>query len=119
MTAPRILLVSSRKWTYQGVMADELRHSVDSFIFQHRIPVTLMHAHRADPLADELWGGWRASRPDWFAAPVLWRIVESLERSDADVCLAFIRNHSARPTRVVELAQAAGIPVRVFREDTS
>lgn len=36
----------------------------------------------------------------------------------ADLCLAFIRNHSANATHTAELVHAAGIPIRITREHT-
>lgn len=116
MTAPRILLAVSRRWADREAITDALRATVDSLIRDGDTgPMVLVHACRADPVADELWRAWHSLRPDWFAAPVLWRTVDSLARSHADVCLAFILNGSRVPTAVAELAQAAGIPVRIVR----
>lgn len=115
--SPRILLTVSRRWTDRAAIIDTLGVTVDSLIRREdRIgPVVLVHACRADPVADARWRRWHELRPDWFAEPVIRRTVESLDRSTATVCLAFILNGSRVPTAVAELAQAAGIPVRVVR----
>ncbi len=118
--APRILITVSRRWADRKAITDALRNTIDTWIKDGRHgPIQLIHALRADPIADELWRSWHKLRDDWFAAPVLWRTVEQLDPTDADMCLALIRNNSDVPTDVVKLAKAAGIPVRIVRRDTT
>lgn len=119
----RILVTGSRDWqdekAVRGALLDAARLSVT-------VPVVVHGGARgADVMAARAaleWGweteGHLVTREDWTrygrgAGPR--RNVEMV-RAGADVCLAFIRDHSPGAVHCADTARVAGIPVRLFTE---
>lgn len=119
----RILVTGSRGWTDKAIIAQAIR---DAWLFAGRpYGVTVVHggARGADYIA-----GVYAKRMG-FAVEVHeaeWDMFgksagalrnHDMVDSGADVCLAFIKNESKGATMCVSLAEKAGIPVHIWRED--
>jgi hypothetical protein len=120
MTA-RILITGSRAWTAVSTLRTELTR-------WHRVypGAVLVHgaARGADLTAAALWQLWglptEAHPADWdrhgrVAGYLRNRHMVNL---GADVCLAFIRDHSRGATHCSGLAEAAGIPTHRIRQET-
>jgi len=114
----RVLVTGSRDWLDIDLIRAELEKlaTPDSFI-------TVVHGAcptGADAIAD-LWAQQRAfinerHPADWKThrkAAGFKRNAEMVALG-ADLCLAFIRNHSKGATHTADLAEKAGIPVRRF-----
>jgi SLOG family YspA-like protein len=108
----RILITGSRTWTDNTVIRDALA--------PYRSPgAVLVHggARGADRIAAAIWRRWgllvEAHPADWSierAAGVIRN--RRMVALGADVCLAFIREHSRGATHCADTAENAGIPTR-------
>jgi SLOG family YspA-like protein len=108
----RVLITGSRTWTDNTIIRDALA--------PYRSPgAVLVHgdARGADRIAAAIWRRWGLpveSHPaDWSvgrAAGVIRN--RRMVGLGADVCLAFIRDHSRGATHCAEAAENAGIPTR-------
>jgi hypothetical protein len=116
----RILITGSRTWIDNTRIRDAL---ADAY---RRFPdAVLVHgdARGADRIAA---GIWRRGGLPTEAHPADWTrgrgagMARNRHMVDlgADVCLAFIRQHSRGATHCAALAEAAGIPTCRYREDT-
>lgn len=122
-TYQRILVTGSRKWTNP----DTITATLDNIPVDPANPPVLVHgaAEGADTIAAE---HWKSLGYPTEPHPANWRRYgrkraghirnAQMVNLDADLCLAFIHNHSAGTTHTVELAEAAGIPLRIHRENT-
>jgi hypothetical protein len=120
MTA-RILITGSRNWTATALLQTTLQQ------WRQTYPdAVLVHGacRGADLLAAGVWLGWHLPvephPADWTrygraAGPLRNRHMVSL---GADVCLAFIRDHSRGAEHTAALATTAGIPTIQLRQET-
>ncbi|QIS13643.1 SLOG family protein [Nocardia arthritidis] len=108
----RVLVTGSRSWTDIG----EIREALRPYRSQG---ATLVHgdARGADRIAAGIWRAWgERDEPhpaDWERHGRAAGFSRNQEMVDlgADVCLAFIRDHSAGASHAAGVATAAGIPV--------
>ncbi|MDQ3405236.1 MAG: DUF2493 domain-containing protein [Actinomycetota bacterium] len=118
-SARRVLVTGSRAWIDITTIRLALRPYAAA-------GVVLVHgdARGVDRAAVAIWRSWclptEAHPADWAthgraAGPIRNRLMVAL---GADVCLAFIRDHSPGATGCAALAETAGIPTH-RREETS
>jgi len=124
----RVLLTGSRTWKWDTLIApDDTRiRDVLARARQEWPDAVLVHgdAPGADRIAAALWRHWRlpleAHPADWASHGRQAGFLRNQYMVDrgADVCLAFIRDHSHGASHTAQLAQAAGIPTRRYRNAT-
>lgn len=117
----RVLITGSRDWTDAEVIAAALWAAATDL---PAYTVTLISGAcptGADRIAEDYARdvlGWTVERhpADWEHLGKRAGFVRNDEmvRAGADVCLAFIKNDSRGATMTVDLAEAAGIPVRRY-----
>jgi hypothetical protein len=115
----RILITGSRDW---GDLAS-IRNAILSESMKTRDNVVIVHggARGADYLAgrvaDELKLDVEVYKADWdtYGKRAGYIRNDKMVNLGADICLAFIRNESKGATMCAELAEKAGIPVKVWR----
>jgi hypothetical protein len=123
----RILCVGSQNWDHP----ESIRYCLDVFLGEARaIYEWLVVMHGCEPTgADQIVEEWclesiRSRRPvrveRWppkyslFARRAEYLRDDDMVQAGADLCLAFIRDHSKRATRCAEAAERYEIPVRVI-----
>jgi hypothetical protein len=119
----RILVTGSRTWTAAALLRTTLAH------WRQKYPgAVLVHGacRGADLIAAGIWLGWHLpveSHPaDWTQHGRAAGFVRNqhMVTLGADVCLAFIRDHSRGAEHTAALAAAADIPTyRIRQESTS
>lgn len=114
----RILVTGSRTWSDETRIREALEY------WAARLPgATLVHgqARGADLIAARIWAGWGYPAE---VHPARWgqhgKAADLLRNREmvavgADVCLAFIHNHSRGATHCAAIAQASGIPTYRIR----
>lgn len=120
----RLLVTGSRTWTDYSVIRDVLYISFLQ-LGGNSEPITLVHggAKGADSMAGEIWA--RNSGMPVEVHRAMWEMFgrragfqrnQEMVALGADLGLAFIKDSSAGASQCAALAEAAGIPVRYFRE---
>jgi hypothetical protein len=121
----RILVTGSRDWTNETTIVTELLHAAGHINPLLRSEVILISGAcptGADSIAEKwwtVWGGTVERHPaDWQTHGKKAGFVRNAEMVNlgADVCLAFIKDHSKGATMTAELAKKAGIEVVLRRE---
>lgn len=124
----RVLVTGSRTWSDAGPVWYCLSAIARSAVAEGDTEIVIVHgsAPGADSHADA-WvrhhrrNGVQAERhpADWPGLGKRAGFVRNKAMVDrgADICLAFIRDHSRGATQCAELAERAGIPVRVIEWD--
>ncbi len=121
----RILITGSRTWTDKVTIAQAIR---EAWLFAGRpYGVVVVHggARGADYIADvyakRLGFSVEVHEADWpnFGKAAGYIRNKEMVDAGADVCLAFIRNESNGATMCADLAQKAGIPTHIWREDNA
>lgn len=116
-SAPRrVLVTGSRDWTDYGV--------IEGALLRYASPWdTVVHggAPGADAIAVQAWqahGGDVECHPYPSGSGKRGGYLRNKEMVDAgaDLCLAFIKDNSRGATMCAGLAEAAGIPVKIYRE---
>ncbi|MDM4721865.1 DUF2493 domain-containing protein [Micromonospora sp. WMMA1363] len=129
MTTTRVLVTGSRDWTDTEVIADALtrvrddlktagRDTTDAVLVSGACPTGADAI--AERMADSL--GWRVERhpADWTRGRRAGYVRNAaMIGRGADLCVAFIRARSRGATMTVQLAQAAGIPTVVYRDNST
>lgn len=122
----RILVTGSRTWTNIAQLNFQLRIACARYLPSAIVIVHGACPHGADHYA-ELWARKQGLRTEQH--PANWRPGGTFDRAagfkrnvemvtlGADICLAFIHNHSAGATHTADLAEKAGIPVRRFLDE--
>lgn len=118
----RILITGSRTWTAVTLLRTTL--AAWRTVYPDAV---LVHggARGADQIAAAIWSGWglptEAHPADWprYGRRAGFVRNEHLVEAGADVCLAFIRDHSRGATHTADLAQAAGIRTVRIRQETA
>jgi hypothetical protein len=113
--AYRVLVTGSRTWDDAGVTAGVLAtHYRDGAVL-----VSGACPRGADALAEEYWGllGGKIERhpADWstYGKRAGFRRNAEMVNAGADLCVAFIRDHSRGASHCAGLARAAGIPAEI------
>jgi hypothetical protein len=118
----RVLVTGSRDWRDRSMIEEVL----DTLLTEHG-QLAIAHGHcptGADAYADE-WARRNRPRAQITRYIANWKLNgraagpirnQHMVDDGADVCLAFIRNHSAGASGCADMARRAGIPV-VLRED--
>lgn len=125
----RLLITGSRTWTNSQMMRNELvrayRELTDSS--PNAPDVTLVHggAAGADIMAGQIWQSARLTvevhEAQWKSQGIYFSGAgrarnKLMVNLGADLCLAFIKNNSRGASHCAQLAEDAGIPVRIYRE---
>jgi hypothetical protein len=115
----RVLITGSRDWENWDTIYDaltKLKEAIGEFVVVHG------GARGADSMAG-IWAQrtrtpYEIHRPDWSLHGKKAGFIRNNEmvKAGADMCLAFIRDESDGATGCATLAEAAGIPVKYFRE---
>jgi hypothetical protein len=122
-TAARVLITGSRTWTAVATMRAALARWRQ--VYPHAV---LVHGacRGADLMAAGIWLGWHLPvephPADWttFGRSAGFLRNRLMVDLGAEVCLAFIRDHSRGAEHTAALAETAGIPtVRVRQEVTT
>lgn len=119
----RILFTGSRTWTD----IDLIKRAIYAVVVEHgslREDTVFVHGacpRGADKIADDLgkrWGVTVERHPaDWSIGRAAGFIRNAhMVDLGADICLAFIKDESRGATHTANLAQAAGMPTRIFTE---
>lgn len=128
----RILVTGSRDWDQREtiISAISAAYLEDWDDAPEDVSMTLVHGAcptGADAIADEFASlgadvapnHWTVERhpADWETHGKRAGFLRNKEMVDlgADICLAFIKNHSKGATMTLDLAKKAGIPTRVYR----
>lgn len=115
----RVLITGSRTWTHARVILDALAEvwgDGDAVLVSGACP------QGADAIAEMFWRRWggriERHRADWrrHGRGAGFRRNGEMVAAGADVCLAFIRDHSRGATHTGDLADRAGIEVRRYRD---
>lgn len=127
MTTFRVLVTGSRTWTHPAHIQTELDAAFDAMLYAWRTTgvtydeFVVVHGdcpRGADHLADRYARAhrWTVERhpADWrrlgrAAGPIRNQHMVDL---GADLCLAFLKDHSSGATGCADLAEKAGIPTR-------
>lgn len=123
-TSVRVLVTGSRDWDDKETLIEAFKvwwlqaeEPANPILVSGACPTG------ADAYAEELWDrfGWPVERhpAQWstYGLPAGPRRNREMVEAGADICLAFIRNHSKGATGCSTLAVSAGIPVRTYRQD--
>ena len=111
----RVLVTGSRTWTDEAAIAAALRQHWDGAA----VLVSGACPRGADAIAERLWTGWGGQverhPADWASGrDAGMRRNAAMVAAGADICLAFIRDHSPGASHTARLAEHAGIPVRRY-----
>lgn len=119
----RILITGSRTWTDKVTIANAIRQAWIDANKPYRVIVVHGGARGADYIADVFAKRMRfdteVHKADWDEYGTRAGYIRNQAMVDlgADVCLAFIRNESSGATMCAQLAEQAGIPVKIWREE--
>lgn len=121
----RILITGSRTWEDPDVIAKALYDYIRETGSPKEETVIVHGAcpKGADAMADQIAKDWEANieahPADWntHGRSAGFKRNQHMVDLGADVLLAFIHNNSKGATHTVNLAEKAGIPVRIFREE--
>jgi DNA polymerase-1 len=119
----RVLVTGSRAWADEAVITAALRehwHGGDALLVSGTCP------RGADAIAERVWKSWGGQverhPADWASGrDAGMRRNAAMVAAGADICLAFIRDHSPGASHAAALAGRAGIPVHRYthpQEDT-
>ena len=118
----RILFTGSRTWTDVETMMAAIYLTVDEYKPAKEDTVFVHGAcpRGADKIADGLGKAWEVTiethPADWSQGRSAgFKRNKHMVDLGADVCLAFIKDNSKGATHTVNLAQAAGIPTKIYR----
>ena len=110
-----MLVTGSRTWTDETAIAAALRQHWDGAA----VLVSGACPRGADAIAERLWTTWGGQverhPADWASGrDAGMRRNAAMVTAGADICLAFIRDHSPGASHTARLAEHAGIPVRRY-----
>lgn len=119
-----ILVTGSREWRWERYLRSALENEARAASSR---PVVIRHgaARGVDTIADNVAGyhGWK--RDPHPVRSQTWRALgkragrvrnEHMVNLGADICVAFWRDHSRGTGNCIELARAAGIPVKIYHD---
>ncbi len=121
----RILVTGSRDWSDRDTIAEVLLDACNKFKAYHQSEITLVSGGcptGADAIAEELWKSWGGEverhPADWDQYGKRAGFIRNSEmvKLGADICVAFIKNHSKGATMTVDLAHKAGLQIVIRRE---
>lgn len=118
--ARRVLVTGSRTWTDQSVIRDVL----SSVWHPSTVLVSGGCPRGADHLCEQCWTHWgghvERHPADWHrhGRGAGMARNQHMIRLGADLCLAFIRDHSPGATHCADTAEHAGIPTRRYHHET-
>lgn len=123
MRPMRILITGSRMWYHRPTIRRALAEvwHPDAVLVSGACPPKRPHYDGADYLCESCWAHWggRVERhpADWrqYGRRAGFVRNQQMVEQGADICLAFIYNHSPGATHTARLARDAGIPLRIFR----
>lgn len=120
----RVLITGSRDWDDANIIRKALIKLVTHTASE---PITLISGacptgadRMCEVIFQDIWGGTIERHPaDWEKYGKRAGFVRNAEMVNlgADFCLAFIKNNSKGATMTKELAEKAGIRVKVFRSE--
>lgn len=122
----RILITGSRDWDKRSGLEWVLNRVVAECEMSGDYKPTLISGAcptGADAQCERLWEAWglpiERHPADWKAHGKKAGFLRNQEMVDsgADLCLAFIKNNSKGATMTASIAEKAGIPVRIYRDD--
>jgi hypothetical protein len=119
----RILITGSRDWTNKVVVANSIRQAWIDAGKPYRVTIIHGGARGADYIADafakRMHFGTEKHEANWeeFGKKAGYIRNQNMVDLGADICLAFIRNESRGATMCADLAEKAGIPVKIWRQD--
>ncbi len=117
----RVLITGSRGW----IDRELIRRALAEFWDPDTVLVSGACPRGADAQCEVCWAVWggRIERhpADWsrYGRSAGFRRNTHMVDLGADVCLAFILDHSPGATHTAELARRRGIPTRIYRATTS
>ena len=116
----RILVTGSRTWTD----TERIMHALMPYRWSG---ATLVHggAQGADLIAAETWASWglpvEVHPADWATYGQAAGYIRNAKMVElgANICLAFWKDQSRGTGHTINLASAAGIPIRIYRETST
>ena len=117
----RVLITGSRTWTDHTT----IRTSLAAVWHPDTVLVSGACPRGADALCEACWTAWGGQierhPADWtrHGQAAGFRRNQHLVSLGADVCLAFIRDHSPGATHTAAIADAAGIPTYLYTHPTA